>query len=366
MRTLFLAIWCALPVAAQRIDLADGWTLQSSSGGREYPTRVPSTVVGALVANQVFPNPYFGMNLRSYPGMGYDIGRMFANLPTPADSPFAVPWRYRTDFRLAATAKGKRVWLNFESINYRANIRLNRKFVASREETPGMYRTFEFDVTDKVSAGANQLEVEVFPPKPNDLTITFVDWNPMPPDKDMGLVGDVYVQLSGPVAVRNPQVRTTVSASHDRAVLSASADLRNGSDAPVEGTLKAELGGRVVSKKVTVAAHASERVDLAAVTVANPKLVAVPVRSAESPAREFHLRNGRERVGPSGRRVRHPGGNQRTGRAEAALVSNQRTANPDPRRRVDPGHAAAARPRSRGRRAALCPRHEFKHRAPRG
>src|SRR5690242_8671299 len=82
MRTLLLAIWCALPVAAQRIDLADGWTVQSSAGGREYSTRVPSTVVGAMVANKALPDPYHGMNLRSYPGMGYDIGRMFANLPT--------------------------------------------------------------------------------------------------------------------------------------------------------------------------------------------------------------------------------------------------------------------------------------------
>jgi exo-1,4-beta-D-glucosaminidase len=272
MRTLLLAIWCALPVMAQRIDLADGWTLQSSAGGREYSTRVPSTVVAALVANKVYPDPYFGMNLRSYPGMGYDIGRMFANLPTPADSPFAVPWRYRNEFRLPPATKGKRVWLNFESLNYRANIQVNGKPVASREETPGMYRTFEFDVTDKITDGVNRLEVEIFPPKPNDLTITFVDWNPMPPDKDMGVTGEVFLRLSGPVAVRNPQVRTSLSPSHDRAELSASADLRNGADAPVEGTLKAELGGRVVSKRVTLAAHAMERVDLAAVAIANPKL----------------------------------------------------------------------------------------------
>jgi exo-1,4-beta-D-glucosaminidase len=255
---------------AQRIDLTSGWTLESPDR-KVYPTSVPATVVATLVANKVLPDPDFGMNLRTYPGMGYRIGQMFANMPMPADSPFASPWRYRTEFRLPET-HGKRVWLKFDSINYRANVSVNGKQIASRDDTAGMYRIFEFDITDAAVTGANKLDVEVFPPQPNDLTITFVDWNPMPPDKDMGLVGDVSVSLTGPVAVRYPQVRTKLSASHDRATLSASADLHNASDTAVEGTLKATLGGRVVTKKVTLAAHATERVDLADVAVAKPKL----------------------------------------------------------------------------------------------
>jgi exo-1,4-beta-D-glucosaminidase len=270
MRWFLLAIYCALPAMAQRIDLASGWTLESPDR-KVYPTSVPSTVVATLVANKVLPDPDFGMNLRTYPGMGYRVGQMFANMPMPADSPFASPWRYRTEFRLPDT-RGKRVWLKFDSINYRANISVNGKQVASRNDTAGMYRIFEFDITAEAAAGTNKLDVEVFPPQPNDLTITFVDWNPMPPDKDMGLVDDVSVSLSGPVAVRYPQVRTKLSASHDRATLTASADLRNGSDTAVEGTLKAELGGRVVSKRLTLAAHTTERVDLADVAIANPKL----------------------------------------------------------------------------------------------
>src|SRR5512142_3413688 len=206
-RFLLLAVCCMAPARAQRIDLASGWTLESPDK-EVYRANVPTTVVAALVENKALPDPYFGMNLRSYPGMGYRIGQMFANLPTPADSPFARPWRYRTEFRLPESAKGRRVWLHFDSINYRANVWVNGKQIASRDETAGMYRIFEFDITEAAAAGANRLEVEVFPPQPNDLTITFVDWNPMPPDKDMGLVGDVYVLLSGPVALRYPQVRT--------------------------------------------------------------------------------------------------------------------------------------------------------------
>ena len=77
-----------------------------------------------------------------------------------------------------------------------------------------MYRMFEFDVTaSRPARRANALAVEVFPPRPNDLSITFVDWNPMPPDKDMGLVRDVYLLTSGPVALRHPQVRRRSSTS---------------------------------------------------------------------------------------------------------------------------------------------------------
>jgi len=51
-----------------------------------------------------------------------------------------------------------------------------------------------FDVTSAARPGTkNVLAVEVFPPQPDDLTITFVDWNPQPPDRNMGLWRDVYL-----------------------------------------------------------------------------------------------------------------------------------------------------------------------------
>ena len=131
-----------------RIDLAEGWTIQSSakvaekgevvstSGFRTggwYKSSVPTTVVGALVRNKVYPDPYFGMNLRSIPGTTYNIGANFSNMAMPADSPFAVPWWYRTQFRLPAALTGKRLWLNFDAINYRANIWLNGTQLANSE-----------------------------------------------------------------------------------------------------------------------------------------------------------------------------------------------------------------------------------------
>ena len=278
--------------AAGRINLAGGWSIQSSAkvtqkgdeiastGFRPdgwYAATVPSTVIAALVNNKVYPDPYFGMNLRSIPGTTYNIGTNFSNIAMPADSPFAVSWWYRTQFQLPPATKGKRLWLNFDAINYRANIWLNGHEIANADQAVGMYRMFEFDITDVAVAGNNTLAVEVFPPKETSLTLTFVDWNPMPADKDMGLVRDVYVLASGPVSVRNSQVVTRLDPSLDNAHLTLYADLKNASAQAVEGVLRGAIGSLSVTKDVKLAAGESARVaigpeDHPQLNIANPKL----------------------------------------------------------------------------------------------
>ena len=74
---------------------------------------VPTTVVAAQVKHKFSPDPFFGMNLRQYPGMGYPIGANFSNIPMPPDSPYAASWWYRKTFSLPASDKGKTIWLNF-------------------------------------------------------------------------------------------------------------------------------------------------------------------------------------------------------------------------------------------------------------
>src|ERR1700752_3240698 len=103
------------------------------------------------------------------------------------DSPFNVPWWYRTEFDVPAQYQGKTIWLAFRGINYRANIWVNGKKLAGSGEIAGAFRRYEFDVTSFVKPGANNaVAVEVSAPHAGDLAITFVDWNPSPPDKDMG------------------------------------------------------------------------------------------------------------------------------------------------------------------------------------
>jgi len=287
-----------LPAAAQapagaRIDLSGGWLIQSSAKVAEkgdaisaaqyqardwYPATMPATVLTALVNNKVYPDPDFGMNLRSIPGVSYGIGQNFSNSAMPPDSPFARAWWFRTAFRIPAAVKGKTLWLNFDAINYRANIWLNGRLVANSEQALGMYRMFEFNITDLAQPGdLNILAVEVFPPTQNDLTITFVDWNPMPPDKEMGLVRDVYIATSGPAAIRYPQVAAKVDTAADMAHLTAAATLRNTLDKPLEGTLQVKIGAIALSRQVQLGPRESRRIEFTSaaapqLNIAHPKL----------------------------------------------------------------------------------------------
>ena len=75
--------------APDRLLLREGWGLQSSAkagqGGEAVSQpgfdasawsaiTVPNTVVGALVEDGTYPDPFFGMNLRTLPGMTYPVG----------------------------------------------------------------------------------------------------------------------------------------------------------------------------------------------------------------------------------------------------------------------------------------------------
>jgi exo-1,4-beta-D-glucosaminidase len=242
------------------ITLREGWAVQSSAkviaagetistsgfdGSGWYKTSVPNTVFAVLVENAVYKDPYFGINLRSVPGVSYAIGSEFANQEMPPDSPYAVPWWYRKEFEVPAQFSGRTVWLAFRGINYRANIWINGKKVAGSDEVVGPFRRYEFDVTQYVKSGAkNVVAVEVSAPHANELGITWVDWNPTPPDKDMGLWQEVVLSASGPVAVRYPAVETRLDLpATDKAHLTVRAELQNASSAAVKGTLRGTILG---------------------------------------------------------------------------------------------------------------------------
>lgn len=250
-----------------KLFLRKGWSIQSSAQIKEkgntisenkyqpknwYPATVPSTVVGTLVEDKVYPDPLVDKNLRLIPGCSYPIGANFSNLPMPEDSPFGASWWYRTQFRLPASHRGRSIWLNFDGINFRANIWLNGKQIATSAEIAGTFRIHELNTKNALRAGElNTLAVEVFPSQPDDLGWTWVDWNPTPPDKNMGIFRDVYLTSSGPVTVRYPQVLTHFdSPSLETAHLTVNAEVHNASDVAVEGTMIARVEGIRLSQKV--------------------------------------------------------------------------------------------------------------------
>jgi exo-1,4-beta-D-glucosaminidase len=276
-----------------RLELREGWAIQSSAkvtAAGEAVSRtgfatagwhratVPTTVVSALVADGTYPDPYYGMNMRQIPGTTYKVGTNFSNVPMPADSPFAVPWWYRTEFTVPPAAAGRTLWLRLEGVNFRFDAWLNGKKIADAAKTAGAFRVHELDATGAAKPGANALALLVSAPKPGDLAVTFVDWNPMPPDKVMGLFRPVSLAATGPVALRHPQVVTRLNPpANDRAELTVKVFAMNASASPVAGTLKGKAAGVAFQKDVALAAGESREIvigpaDAPALAVANPRL----------------------------------------------------------------------------------------------
>src|SRR5688572_15279921 len=278
---LALAAAAAPPLSADeagdaRMALAQGWSLQSSAQVSAkgdavstvgfgtagwHKARVPNTVVGALVENGTYVDPYFGMNLRQIPGTTYKIGERFTLIPTPDDSPFKPAWWYRTEFELPAAKAGRPQFLHFDGINYRANIWVNGTQIANSKDVVGVFRRFEFDVTKLVKAGKNVVAAEVTGPEPHDLAIMWVDWNPTPADKNLGLWEAVYLKDSGKLALRNPHVVTDLDLpSLDTAKLTITAEVKNSSDAPVTGVLRGAIDAIKFSQPVSLAAKETKLV----------------------------------------------------------------------------------------------------------
>jgi len=260
-----------------KITLGAGWSLQTSAKVEAkgeiistaqfspkgwHEVTVPTTVVAALVKDKTLPDPYPGMTLRGFAGVTYPIGGNFSNIPMSPDSPYAVSWWYRKAFTVPAAYKGKTIWLKFNGINYRANLWLNGKQIANSDDVAGAWRTYEFNITAAAKPGSeNVLAAQVFAPTDHDLAITFVDWNPAPPDKDMGIWRDVYLTTSGPVALRYPTVVSKVSSpANDSAQLTVTAQVKNGTNQPVQGKLKGQIEGITFEQNVELAPNEAKDV----------------------------------------------------------------------------------------------------------
>ncbi len=280
------------PATNAHLPLSAGWHLQSSAKVNTtgdllslgtyqpkdwYPVTVPTTVLAALVQHKVYPDPYFDVNIRSIPGANYPIKEntwiLTSNAPMPADSPFAVPWWYRKEFVVPANYQGRTIWLNFDGINYRANIWLNGKLIGQAKDLAGAWRTYVIDVTNVARPGAkNVLAVQIFAQTETDLGTTFVDWNPSPPDKNMGLWRDVTITTTGPVALRYPAVLSTLdSPAHGSARLTVTALLQNAATHAVKGKLVGRIENLAFEREVDLAP--GERLDVAFEPDAFPQLV---------------------------------------------------------------------------------------------
>ena len=283
-----LAAFATEPPA--RLQLRD-WTMQSacntqptgaeiSSSGLStagwHSAQVPSTVVAALVEDHTLPDPFVGTNILKL--AGYSDRYDFSNAEMPKGSPYKCGWWYRTEFTTPSDLTGENPWLHFDGINYRANIWLNGKKLADSRDVAGGFRAYEYNVTDTLAADhKNVLAVEVFAPTAADLPITWWDWSPTPPDKNMGIWKDVYLTASGPVSLRYPMVTSKIASTLKAASLTMQVEAQNDSSETVKGSLRAKVDEIALEQPVELAPGEKKTVrftpgQFAKLQLQNPKL----------------------------------------------------------------------------------------------
>ena len=108
----------------------------------------------------------------------------------------------------------------------------------------GTLVTHEYNVTSLLHNGAsNAVAVLVTPPShtghtAHNLSFWYADWNPDPPDWNAGLWGKVLLDATGPVALRDPYVKTVLPLpATNSASLTVYVDATNGTAAAASGVL---------------------------------------------------------------------------------------------------------------------------------
>jgi beta-galactosidase/beta-glucuronidase len=275
-----------------RLDLAGGaWRIQRDSlvaaGGRALSqpgfrdddwvvATVPGTALVSYWNAGALPNPNFGDNQLQI-----------------SDSFFYADFWYRNEFVAPASYAGKHVFLNFDGVNWKADVYLNGEKLGRidglirarfdvgqrlrigkpnalavrvlKNATPGSVREKTFDQPDK-NGGALGADNPTF-----HATINW-DWIPTIRGRDTGLWNDVFLTATGPVAIENPYVSATLPLPDtSRASVSVEVTLRNLESRPVSGVLRARFGDTPAGQSVIVDPGAVKTVKLA-LRLDNPKL----------------------------------------------------------------------------------------------
>jgi len=243
---------------------------------------VPGTVLTSYLNDGALPNPDFGDNQ-------YAI----------SDSFFCADFWYRDEFVAPVAAPaGGHTWLNFDGINWKADVYLNGQRVGAID---GGFMRGRFDVTGLIRPGAsNALAVRIIrnanPGSTKDKAGDTLnggalgrdnptyhasagwDWMSTIRGRNTGIWAGVSLTSSGPVTIENPLVTTTLPLPDvSRADIAIQADVQNHDARPVSGTLRVRFGDVTVEAPVSLNPSASTTVKLTpdshpSLRFANPRL----------------------------------------------------------------------------------------------
>ncbi|WP_291861651.1 beta galactosidase jelly roll domain-containing protein [Marinilabilia sp.] len=249
----------------------DGW----------HSTSLPATVLTVLVRNGVYPNPYIAKNNMLIPDMNTDFNEKYDLLKyshIDGENPWKAPYWYVTSFEFERKKENQQVWLNFNELNYRAELWLNGKLLADSSQMVGMERQFRFEVTDLLKTDReNHLAVAVFPVDvPGEPGVPPLepfgdpgvnmgdgmigknytkwdalgwDWQPAVRDRDMGITEDVFLSFTDEVELQDVYITSDLHLPKaDYADMVISANLVNHSSNMKEGNLT----GKVIFETDTI------------------------------------------------------------------------------------------------------------------
>ncbi len=208
-----------------------------------YPVSGRATVMAGLLENGLYKDVFYDDNLQA------------VQVPDVNGSLFLLPWWYRTEFTLAGSAPGVHTLLRTNGMIASADVWVNGHLVADHATVAGAYPLHEFDVTRWVHAGSNTLALRVHPADPRQsLSIGWVDWNPQPPDNNMGPWRGVDILQTGPVQLRFAQVTPTLSLPDlAHAALTVKVQARNLDAVAHEATITGTVAGVSLQQTIHLA-----------------------------------------------------------------------------------------------------------------
>jgi len=257
---------------------ADGAALSKAGfdDSRWMVATVPGTVLVSYLNASALPDPNYADNQMMI-----------------SDSFFQSDFWYRDEF-VPNTPPGKKVWLNFDGVNWKAEVFLNGERLGT---TDGTFLRRRFDVTSKLRPNQkNALAVRVLqtatPGSVKEATMVSTDknggalgadnptyhasigwdWIPTIRGRETGIWNRVYLDATGPVTVDDPLVTTVLPLPDTtRATVTIEAVLRNSTNVPVSGTLRGQFGSESFSAAVTLEGLQEKPVKQT-LQLANPKL----------------------------------------------------------------------------------------------
>ncbi len=235
-------------------DVADNGETISTVGYSSSWTDaiVPGTTLYSYYMAGVIADPYYGDNMAQ-------LSQDYYN----------VDYWYRTELTVPADYLGDRVYLNFDGINWCAEVYVNGINMGVIE---GPFTRGVFDITDYVTPGQTAaIAVKIIwsasTPQDSPCFICLDSWDFMPaiPGRDTGIYKDVYLTSTGSVEMKDTFVKTDLPLpSTDYAELTVSTELTNTTGTKVSGTLTGTLtpGNITFSKDITVGANTTTTITL--------------------------------------------------------------------------------------------------------